>query len=209
MNGMPLTWGDSSYAYKATEQLDLKTHLAGVPEGGTFVDVGSGAGCGLGAVAYLARPDIEIISVDPGFGLPETDEEELVAGRELMLRCGGFDEDELARLQETDAWYAERRTGCAEDLPLDSESVDLMASYAAVPEYSDNTDGVLYECLRTLKAGGLAVHGPIHDSTLDYWQRLIEKEAENGAVSIYRSNLQTIEVGMNSLDVNFTLLTKK
>src|SRR5262249_25337227 len=148
-------WDFNSLASTATEHLNLTAHLAEVPAHGSFVDVGSGPGCGLGAVAYLTRPDLKVISIDPGFGLPTTAQKMLEGRRRDMMEQGEFDEAELATLEATDAWYADQRAGYAEELPIDSGSIDLMASYAAIPEHSADASKALRECLRTLKVGGL------------------------------------------------------
>jgi SAM-dependent methyltransferase len=192
---VPFTWGDSSFADKAAHMLDLETHLPNVPQGGTFVDVGSGPGCGLGAVAHLARPDLRIISVDPGFGLAGTTAETLAKARQLMLDYSGFDEDELARLLNTDAWYADRRSDYAEELAsLESESVDLMGSFAAIPEHARDPTEALQACLRTLKAGGLAIHGPMYRETFGQWDGLVRQAVAEGTATAYEPGHTEMEV---------------
>lgn len=201
-------WGSSSIPSKVAEQLKLNAHLAKVPQDGLVVDVGAGVGFGMAAFIYLTRPDITVVSVDPGY-VEDPNTPELVEGREIIINNGCEDERQRELLRSTDAWYSDMRHGFAEDLPIDSTSVDLLVSYAAIPEYAESPEQSLKECVRVLKLGTTALHGPMYEPSFEIWEALLGKAKQDGEVKEFRSEQQDIQVGSNNLQgVYFTALQK-
>jgi len=198
-------WGTASVPTKSAEELRLDEHLPTIPINGTVVDVGAGVGLSLAASIHVRRPDLKIISVDPGFSW--MGEEEFASATQEVL--GHFEPEQQAMLEADKAWQQTRIEGTGEEIPLEDERADLVVSYAATPEYSYDTELTLEECLRVLKLGGLALHGPMHDWAFRGWDNAIKETVEQGRVSSYISRLETIANAMHTpVDAYFTLLRK-
>ena len=182
------SWGTASIPTKSAEELQLDAHLPSVPQEGTVVDVGAGIGLSLGASVYIRRPDLKIKSVDPGFAW--LSEAELESATEDVIAF--LEPDQQASLRADKEWQRVRLEGIGENLPLDDASADLVVSYSAAPEYSYDYELTFQECLRVLKLGGLALHGPMHDWVFDEWDKIIKRASAERKVSSYISRLEVI-----------------
>jgi len=184
------TWGSASFPEKAAEELRLDTHLQRVPQGGIVADIGAGIGLSLEAAIHVRRPDIRTVAIDPGFSL---DMNPLLFRDNLEITVDRFSSPRRAILQNSPDWYTRCLAGYAEQLPIRSDSVDMVVSYATIPEYT-HADLSLDESLRILKVGGLAVFGPMEEITHDRWEALISAANARGQLTSYDSWNQEFEV---------------
>jgi hypothetical protein len=115
------TWGWYSAPPVAAEVLQLSKYLGRLSEGGVVLDVGAGSAQSLAAAVFAERPDLTIVSVDPGFELWDV---ERTLARDRNHAISYFPPAKQEQLRGTDAWYANMLSGYAEDLPVYDASVD-------------------------------------------------------------------------------------
>ena len=200
-----VSWGTSSYPPKGAGELQLDTYLPSVPQSGLVVDVGAGVALSLAAAIHVARPDVTILAVDPGFReLPAEEFDDIL---DDTIEC--FDATKQSMLRASTVWRDRLLVGSAEALPIDSSSVDLMVSYAAVPEYAMNLEQVLSECARVLKVGATALHGPMRDGTFANWGRVLEAAKEAGTITDFSSRSGPVRTPRGyTLNSHFTVINK-
>jgi ubiquinone/menaquinone biosynthesis C-methylase UbiE len=149
------------------------------------------------ALLYVRRPDLHVASVDPGYALQGSQQEaEAAEVRDAVIDC--FNDVEQKMLRSTDAWYASRIDAYADSLPFEAESVDLVFSYAAVPEYSsgpqqDAKD--LREMLRVVKKGGAILNGPMNEIVHEDWRNMLESLHNSGEIQKYEIRMDEMDVG--------------
>jgi SAM-dependent methyltransferase len=200
----PPTWGSSSNPEIAAHQLKLDEHLAALPTEGIVFDIGAGIALSLAAAIHVRRSDLKIISVDPGFGFMS--ESELQRGLDLTI--GHFSPEQQLVLRGSQTWHRDRVATIAEDLTLDSNTADLVVSYAAIPEYTIDSAEAALEILRVLKIGGVAVNGPTREESFWYWDQILNELLAGGQIKEYQNRVEALE-GANgdSLEAYFTSFT--
>lgn len=202
----PPTWGAWTPPAMAAERLNVDHHLKAVPEGGTVVDVGAGIALSLSAYIYSVRPDVRIVPVDPGYGIPDIEWElEDVRGATIEQ----FDEATQARLEASDEWYKHARSAPAEELPVDDSSVDLLLSHAAIPDYATDPKLALEECVRVLKLGTVAAHGPMHRWAFEPWCELLQEVQSAAGIATFECEERMMDVGViRPMSGFFTIIQK-
>jgi len=126
---------------------------SGLPDGGrgaTIADLGSGAGH-LIVELHKVCPRACIVGVDPS-------EEMLRMAQEYTAAAGLTD--------------CEVEQGTAEDLPLASDSVDLLITQSSFHEWEDQAAG-LAEVYRVLKPGGVVFIKDYNRAWLAPWKRAV------------------------------------
>jgi SAM-dependent methyltransferase len=193
------TWGTVSNPVQAINDLGLESRLASVPENGIAVDVGAGAGLSLAAAIYVARPDIRVVSVDTGFDIDWFPEY-------LDETVGSFSPNEESLLRASSDWQ-QCVVGFAEELPVRTESADLVVSYAAVPLYTEY-DASLQECHRILKLGGTAILGPLPVFLKQPWEKIVDAAADSGMFSAKNYLNRTVDTWQGPIKATVTHLIK-
>lgn len=198
-----LRWGSASNPHEAAAQLNLMKHLEAVPLNGNVIDIGAGIGNSMEALLYIHRPDLRVISIDPGYVMQDgTGEAE---AREEVIAY--FKESDQEVLRSTNAWYANRFGVYAYELPFEDSSADLVLSYAAVPEYSSSREqslGDIHEALRVLKTGGTLLNGPMGEFIYEEWKGILEEMLKSRKIQKY--DIRTAEMSVGR--VYFSEVTK-
>jgi SAM-dependent methyltransferase len=120
----------------------------------TIVDLGAGTEQEFAKGIRVHHPEAKVISIDPRLALSE--EEDL---------AGILPEDHDARRRGRQQPEPETIAALAQDLPIDSNSVDGLVALHSVPQYIETTEGMndaFREILRVLKAGGVAKLFPVN-----------------------------------------------
>lgn len=203
--GYDLYWGNASDPTLSSALLKLPEHLPNVPQNGTVVDLGAGIAHSMASAIYVTRPDITVLSVDAGYALDE-EEENVAIMRENILGC--YPPAQRAFLESNDSWLDSRIASYAEDLPLESEIADLVVSYAAIPEYSEQPELAFDEMIRILKVGGIALNGPVTHPMCETWGKLIESKFAEGVVSSISQREERVSVNEYTHNDMFTVIRK-
>lgn len=122
--------------------------VAPLERGATIVDLGSGPG-GLSIELGKLLPQVNVIGVDPS--------------------------DEMLKIASENAHEAgmsnyETRLGRAEEIPMESDSVDLVVTQSSFHEWEDVQKG-LSEVFRVLKSGGSLILKDYDRTWLSPWKR--------------------------------------
>lgn len=199
-------WGTASFPHLSAEQLRVPELLDQVPKGGVVADIGAGVGLSLASFIVVERPDILTLSVDPGYQYQDFHQS---LNAELNITVERFDNPcQRLFLKHNDRWLT-MLAGTAEETPLKDKSVDLVLSYATVPEFTFGTEIAVREGLRILKDGQPAVYGPIQDSMAPWWAGLMETVAEEGASSAYATRREIVPLAYSGeAPASFTTIHK-
>jgi len=161
MTAQPESWQDEERAGRYARQTKIGSKIVYAPlarkivqslttleEGATIVDLGSGPGL-LAIELHKLWPQARIIGVDPS---------------SEMLRMARKNADE-AGMPDFEA-----RLGTAEEIPLPSNSADLVVSQYSFHEWKDPQKG-LREVFRILKPGGSLILNDYNRAWLSSWKR--------------------------------------
>jgi arsenite methyltransferase len=123
--------------------------FAGVEEGQTVVDLGSGAGLDLLLAAGSVGPSGKVIGIDMTDAMIET---------------------ARANIERAGATNVEVRKGIIEDMPVDDDSVDWVISNCVI-NLSPEKDRVFSEIHRVLRPGGTMQVSDVVTEDLPQWAR--------------------------------------
>jgi ubiquinone/menaquinone biosynthesis C-methylase UbiE len=154
-------WQDEKRARRFARQSSLASRLVYAPfarkivaylspsdPSPTIVDLGSGPGQ-LAIELSRLRPQATIVSVDPSSEMLQIAREN--AGKAALANY-------------------EARLGTAEEMPLESDSVDLVVSQSSFHEWEDQQEG-LAEIYRVLRPGGSLILKDYNLAWLSSWKR--------------------------------------
>lgn len=198
-------WGSSSYPKEAAQQMKLAERLSSVPECGSVVDVGAGINLTLAAFIGVRRPDVKVMSIDPGYSGQFS---ERYSTDELDIMIDTFEPCQQLWLRNSHEWRDTMIAGAAEHLPFADESVDMVVSYAVIPEHVWDTSAAVAEAMRILKVGSVAVFGPIRALYSEVWDEALNEDLAAGLTTQRQDHHEVISPWGEDTEVIFSTLIK-
>lgn len=119
----------------------------------SIVDLGCGTEQNLAKEIRAINPNISVISIDPGLGLPEASD---------LSRF--MDEEKMTRIRSRENPEPMSIAALAQELPIQTSSVDAVLALHSVPQYISHEKGVeqsINEIIRILNNGGEARIYPV------------------------------------------------
>jgi ubiquinone/menaquinone biosynthesis C-methylase UbiE len=166
----------ASRLYYAPFAKRVATSLSSTENGPTLVDLGTGPGI-LAIEVHKLLPHARIIGVDP-------------SGEMLKIARGNAVESGMLDF--------EGRLGRAEEMPIETNSVDLVFSHFSFHEWQDPAKG-LSEVFRILKCGGSVVLRDFNRTWFSGWKRSLVKllsaavgESYEGHLEMFRFSFEEI-----------------
>lgn len=191
---------------QTSEELNLPAQLEAVPEDGLVLDIGSGMGLALAALIRTKRPDLHVISLDPGFR--KVTSRNRIA-HHLHWTVQNFEHVDKVTLLDNDDWQKSVVAGYGESLPLADESVDMVVSYDGIPAHSRSEAIEFDEIVRVLKVGGVALTGPMQEATSIGWHWLASNAADAGTIASFEPSYRRVSgPDGHPVDYHFTTLRK-